>query len=115
MLSFCVVAEDSFPAVMFVPDGGSITTVSPFLSMHLAYNLMMSFLLFKTSLDSDRGSNLKKIMSLFTFYHNLPYSPTALLLRDFLLTNSQHDHEKKCYESYIKLCQKATRKNHVIL
>jgi hypothetical protein len=56
MLSFCVAAEDSFPSVSFDPDGGSITTVSPFLSMHLAYKLM-SFLLFKTSLDSDGGSN----------------------------------------------------------
>jgi hypothetical protein len=34
-------------------------------------------------------------MSLLTFYYNLPYGPTALLLRDFLLNNSQHNHEKK--------------------
>jgi 16S rRNA C1402 (ribose-2'-O) methylase RsmI len=40
-------------------------------------------------------------MSLLTFYYNLPYGPTALLLRDFLLTNSQHNHEKKCFGSYL--------------
>jgi hypothetical protein len=55
-LSFCVAVEDSFPTVMFDPDGGSNTTVSPFLSMHLAYKLM-SLLSFKTALDSDGGSN----------------------------------------------------------
>jgi hypothetical protein len=49
-------------------------------------------------------------ISLFTFYYNLPYGPTALLLRDFLLTNSQHDHEKKCCESYLRINNKPSDK-----